>query len=179
MDYQPSVIHYRESEDLDPAPAAPVQKAVNRLFAAFTWVVLLVVLAGWTVVGAIFWIPLLFRAMLRFSVSLVQSVFVGRRPDGAARVLRDAVSFYRRGFVVAIESVTNEEIEGEAHDPQTGNRILLEVLWAIPVWYLILFATGWVQASPADLWSWLASVPWAEMWGAMIDGVRGWIRRGG
>lgn len=174
MDNQAPVIHYHSIEELDPDQVvASAPKTVNRIFAAITWVILVLVLAVWTVVGVLFWIPLLIRAMLRFSLSLLQSVLVGQRPDGAARVLRDAVSFYRRGFVVAIESVTREEIDGETQDPQTGNRLLLELVWAVPVWYLIFFALGWIQASPADLWNWFASIQWNAVLGSLIDWFRG------
>jgi hypothetical protein len=173
MEYQPSVVYYHQSEEPAPAQVAPVQKAANRIFTAITWAILIVVLAVWSVVGALFWIPLMLRAMFRFSLSLVQSVFVGQRPDHAARILRDSVSFYRRGFVVAIETVTGEEIDGETkEDPHTGNRLLLELLWAVPVWYLIFFAMGWVQASPVDLWNWFLAIQWSEILGSLIDWVR-------
>jgi len=175
MDNQAPVIHYHLIEELDPdqVVASGPKKTVNRIFVAITWVILVLVLAVWTVVGALFWIPLLIRAMFRFSLRLLQSVLVGQRPEGAARVLRDAVSFYRRGFVVAIESVTREEIEGEREDPQTGNRLLLELLWAIPIWYLVLFAAGWIQASPADLWHWFTDIQWSAALGSLIDWFRG------
>ncbi len=174
MNNQPSVITYQQSEELDLDKGAQVKKAMNRIFTAITWAILIAVLAVWTVVGAVFWIPLMLRAMLRFSLSLVQSVFVGQRPDGAARILRDAVSFYRRGFVVAVEVVTKEEVEGEAKDPQTGNLLLLELMWAIPVWYLILFSMGWIPASPAEIWGWFASIQWGAELGSLIDWFRGW-----
>lgn len=174
MDNQAPVIHYHTIEELDPDQVvASVPKTVNRIFAVVTWVILVFVLAVWTIVGALFWIPLLIRAMFRFSLSLLQSILVGQRPEGAARILRDAVSFYRRGFVVAIESVTREEIDGEAQDPQTGNRLVLELLWAILVWYLISFAMGWIHASPADLWNGFASIQWSAALGNVIDWLRG------
>jgi len=173
MDHQPAAIYYHQIEEPELEQEPPVQKAANRLFSVITWAILFVLLAVWAIVGAFFWIPLLLRAMLRFSLGLVQSVFVGQRPDGSARILRDSVSFYRRGFVVAVETVTREKIDGESkEDPQTGNRLLLELIWAVPVWYLILFAMGWIQASPLDLWNWFAEIRWSEMLGSLIDWVR-------
>jgi hypothetical protein len=173
MDHQPAAIYYHQIQEPELEHEPPVQKAANSLFSGITLAVLFVLLAVWSIVGAFFWIPLLLRAMIRYSLSLVQSVFVGQRPDGAARILRDALSFYRRGFVVAVETVTKEKIDGEKkEDPQTGNRLLLELLWAVPVWYVIFFSMGWIQVSPLDMWNWFVEIRWSEMLGRLIDWVR-------
>ena len=172
MTYQTPELRYENPVEMDPDLSAPLKKTMNRIFEFITWSILVVLLAMWAVVGAIFWIPLMLRAMLRFSLSLLQSVFVGRRPDGAAKGLRDAVSFYRRGFVVAVEVVTKEELDEKAKDPETGNLLLMELLWAIPVWYVILFLLGWIQTSPADMWNGFASIQWSAVLGNVIDWIR-------
>ena len=172
MEREPPTISYRVVEEPEPEPEAPVTRTVNRTLQAITWFILVIVLAVWALVGALFWIPLLLRAMIIFSLRLVQSVFVGQRPKGAARLLRDSVSFYKRGFVVAVEVVTREEIEPDARDPDTGNLLFSEILWAALIWYLILLGLGWIQYSPLDLWRDFLAIPWAEMWAAAV----GWIR---
>ncbi len=173
MTYHPPEMTYHGTAELDPEFATPFQRAANRIFESITWAILITLLAMWAVVGAIFWIPLMLRAMLRFSLGLLQSVFVGQQPEGSAKGLRDAVSFYRRGFVVAVEVVTRKELDRKAKDPETGNLVLLELLWAIPVWYLILLALGWIQTSPVDLWNGFVSIQWSALLGNLIDWIRG------
>jgi hypothetical protein len=174
MNVQTPTYLYQEAPDLEEVREAPMQKAVNKVFEGVTWAILLLLLAIWAVVGAFFWIPLMFRTLLRFSLSLLQSVMVGRRPERAARALRNAVSFYRRGFVVAVEVVTGEEPDAEAEDPDTGVRLFLELAWAVPVWYLLFFSLGYIQDSPADLWNELVTFPWKPFLASVID----WIRPG-
>ena len=167
------ILSYSRVVGREPLEAVPVRHAVNKAFAGVTWAILAIVLAVWAVVGAVFWIPLMLRTVLQFSLSQLKSVFVAERPEGAARALQSAVSFYRRGFVVAFEVIMREEIDGEAKDPETGNRLLLEFLWAVPVWYVILLGVGLIQASPADLWNALGSIEWGQLLGSLFDWFRG------
>jgi hypothetical protein len=152
----------------------PALEVMNYVFLVLTWVILVVVLVVWALVGAIFWIPLLIRAMLRFCLSLIEAMFEGHKPTTAARILRDAVSFYKRGFTVAIEVVTGEEIEDSKEGRVKENRLLLEVLWALLVWYFIFLLFGWVQASPLDLLDWFLAIPWADhlrdLWNSLTGG---------
>ena len=113
------------------------------------------------------------RAMLRFSISLIEAMFEGHKPARAAKILRDAVSFYRRGFVVAVEVVTREQIDHRDEGPVTEHRLLLEFLWALVVWYFIFLLLGWIQASPLDLWDWLISIPWGDHFGDLVQRFRG------
>ena len=137
-------------------------------------VVLGVALLIWAVVGAIFWIPLLIRALFRFSISLAEAMFEGHKPARAARTLLDAVNFYRRGFIVAIELVTREQIYEDEEGPVKENRLLTEFLWALVVWYFIFLLLGLIQTSPFDLLDWFLSVPWAEhmrdLWNGLTEG---------
>ena len=155
-----------DEEEKGPSPYAEV---MNKAFSVLTWVILSVVLLVWAVVGAVFWIPLLLRAMLRFSISLIEAMFEGHKPTKAAKILRDAVSFYRRGFVVAVEVVTREQIDHREEGPVTENRLALEFLWALLVWYFIFLLFGWIQASPLDLIDWFFSIPWADHIRDLID----------
>ena len=173
MSYQPPTLAYRRTEELDPDQEHPVKRAADEVFGGITWAVLMVLLALWAFVGAVFWIPLMLRAMFRFALSLVQAVRVGKRPEGAARGLRDAVSFYRRGFMVAVETVTKMEIDPDAKDPDTGNLLFRELLWAIPIWYVIFLWIGWIQTSPLDAWHWWASIEWGEVFRVADQAVRG------
>jgi hypothetical protein len=147
----------------------PYLKTANTVFKVLTWAILFVVLVVWAVVGAVFWIPLLVRAMLRFCVNLIEAMFEGQKPVRAARTLKEAVSFYRRGFVVAIEVVTKEEIADAAEGPVTENRLLFEVFWALLVWYFIALLMGWIEASPLDLLDWFLAIPWTDHIRGLMD----------
>ncbi len=122
---QQPILSYSRLAQSEPSEGVPVRHAVNKAFAGVTWAILAIVLVVWAVVGAVFWIPLMLRTVLQFSLSHLKSVFVGKRPEGAARALQSAVSFYRRGFVVAFEVIMREEIDGNAKDPETGNLRLV------------------------------------------------------
>lgn len=144
-------------------------EVIDGIFLVLTWVILVVVLAMWAVVGAIFWIPLLVRSMLRFCLSLIEAMFEGHKPARAAGILRDAVSFYRRGFVIAVEVVTQEKVNYDDEGPVTENRLLWEFLWALLVWYFLLLLFGWIQASPLDLLDWFLSIPWTDHIRSLVD----------
>ena len=153
--------------------ARPYVDAIQWGFTALTWLVLFFVLLVWAVVGAVFWIPLILRATLRFSLSLLETVFEGHKPAKAAKALRDAVSFYRRGFVVAVEVITGEKIDERDDGPVTEKRLFKEILWAVLVWYFIALFFGWIQASPLDLVDWFRAIPWGEYFGDLVDRFRG------
>ncbi len=157
-----------EITDKEPPPS-PVVRTTNRIVQVLTWAILAVVLLVWAVVGALFWIPLLLRAMLRFSISLMEAMFVGERPTWAARGLRNAVDFYRRGFLVAVEVVTREDVTEDRRRPAGESRLLFEVFWAALVWYLVLLWIGWIQTSPLDVWHWFVSIPWREAFSAVLE----------
>ena len=178
MTSEPPFRSYRDVDqdervDEEDTGTHPYGEVVNQIFSVLTWVVLFVVLLIWAVVGAVFWIPLLLRAMLRFCVSLIESMFEGHKPSSAARILRGAVNFYRRGFVVAVEVITREEISDKAEGPVAEGRLLREILWALVVWYFIFLLFGWIQFSPLDLMDWFFSIPWAEHIRDLVDRVTG------
>lgn len=175
MKSQMPMIAYRQGDD----PGAGQQntgeaKPAEKVLTALTWGILAIVLAVWAVVGAVFWIPLIIRAMLRFSINLIEAAFEGQKPTTAAKVLRDAVSFYRRGFLVAIEVVMGEAVDEDRMEVTTENRLLLEVLWALLVWYFIFLLLGWIQATPMDLVDWFFSIPWGDYLRDLVGRFRGY-----
>jgi hypothetical protein len=170
---QPPVVSYRSAEGPgEDGVGAIADHPAEKILTVLTWAMLFVVLAVWTVAGAIFWIPLMFRAMIVFCISLIETAFEDKKPASAAKALRNAVGFYRRGFVVAIEVVMRTEVRGDQIEATAENRLLIEVLWAILVWYFIFLLFGWIQASPLDLVDWFISIPWAEHFGDLIQRFR-------
>ena len=172
MPEQPYVRRY---SIIDPDTGAPVQAEapkgrVHKAIRGLTWAILGVCLALWAVVGFLFWVPLLLRSMLEFTLALIQSMLEGARPVQAGRVLRDTVDFYRRGFLVAIEAVFGKLPEPErSQHPMSGSRVVMEIGWALLVWYAVLLMAGVVETTPADLWRGAAEFPWGET----LDGFLG------
>jgi hypothetical protein len=167
-----------EAEDTGLDSDSPLDRAMRFL----TWGILSVCLALWAVVGFIFWIPLLLRSMIQFSLSLSQSMLQGSRPDEAGRILRDTVGFYRRGFAVAVNAVFGAPAKGKGKASTsrlTAKQAAFEIAWAALVWYGILLLIGVIQMSPVDLWYATLALPWAEWWQGAENAVTGWFSGGG
>lgn len=140
-----------------------------------TWSVLAICLAGWSIIGLFLWIPRVVRAVLLFSVALVQSTMAETGAEHAGRRLRSAANFYRRGFVGAVEAIRSprEETKEEAAAGLgiDGRLILRESAWALFVWYLILWAVGFPEVTPVDLVSYLTGLPWSEVWSSTFEAL--------
>lgn len=162
-----SIETYEGEEVREPQPIKQTKAALNMVFKVVTGIILLLILLVWLVVGVVFWIPWVLRASFLFLLSLMESTFQGTRPTEAAKVLRDAVSFYKRGFEVAIEMVGREELDDEEEEEDAvrpeGGRLLKEILWAAVVWYFLLLWAGIIQYSPLDLWESFRSIPWGNL----------------
>lgn len=145
-----------------------------------TWAILSACMILWAVIGFVFWVPLVLSAMIRFTFDLSRSMLRGDQPAEAGRTLREAVSFYRRGFSVAVDAVFGKS-EGAQRPGQqkqkstrlSARRVFFDVLWTVVFWYLFVYATGLVEASPLDGWIALIELPWVAFWGAVVDGVSG------
>lgn len=146
---------------------------VSRLNEIVTWVVLSVCLVAWAVVGLFLWVPRLLRAMVVFSVRLVQSTLTESTAEAAGRSLRSAANFYRRGFLVAVESIrshgeTDEGEKAEGSDGDVGvepGLLVRETVWAIVVWYVVLWSMGPLRGTALDL----ALVPWSDLWSRWVS----------
>ena len=159
-----------ELGDAPPKPKGTVQRSVRTL----TWAILGVCLALWGIIGFLFWVPLLLRSSLRFTLALIQSMLQGTRPHEAGRILYETVDFYRRGFLVAIEAVFGKMPEpDQAHGPMPAGRFVIEIGWAIVFWYAVLLLIGVVETTPADLWRAVVEYPWGERLGQLLDRATG------
>ena len=154
---------------------------VDRGVRYLTWGILSVCLALWAVIGFIFWVPLLLRSMIHFSLALSQSMLQGTRPEEAGRVLRETVDFYRRGFTVAIAAVFRRPPVSQKQAKTKGltpRRWLFELTWTALFWYLVLLGLGVVETGPVDAWNALVALPWGEWWQSLTDTVNGWFAGG-
>lgn len=145
------------------AAQGPTEKVMNGL----TWAILLICLAFWAVIGAVFWIPLILRTMVRFSAAMAPAMLADKKPIRAAQMLRGAVSFYRRGFEVAIDVVTKEPKRDRSEAGEDGGlsgmQFLNELAWAALIWYAILLFFGFIDVTPIDMWYWVAGIQWTEV----------------
>ena len=140
----------------------------DRAMTVFSWGVLVICLGVWAVVGALFWVPLLLRRVVNYSVALVPSMLAVGKPWRAAKRLRHAMSFYGRGFKVTRDMVMRDPDREERPlfaGPEGGPRgiaLVGELVWALMFWYAVLLLVGVVDSTPLDLWRRLADVPWSE-----------------
>ena len=166
-------IRYRTVPESPAAGGEPasVAKARPAVLEWVNWAVFGVVMVVWAVVGALVWIPLLLRAMVRFSLALVQATLDREPPSEAAATLRGAVEFYRRGFVMAADALHGRTPAPTGHARPVSNRRLLgEVGWTVAIWYLLLAVVGLVW-SPLEIGQWLVALPWND-WAV---GAGAWI----
>jgi hypothetical protein len=177
MKTRQATLHYDRLYRSEDAREPPGEKAprASKLSEAVTWGVLGLCLAGWTLVGLFLWIPRVLRAVLVFSVSLIHATLTETSVEAAGRSLRSAADFYRRGFASAVESIRppTPEAEGDHDDdPRRAGSIqpgpiIRETAWAIVVWYVVVWSTGLLQGTPADL----AAVPWSDLWLDAVEAV--------
>jgi hypothetical protein len=142
--------------------------------------VLVVCLGVWSVLGALFWIPLLLRRIVAYSVALTSAMLAGRKPERAAEALRNAMGFYWRGFKTTTQMVTREPeardraAPADEEDGLGGMALASELAWVVLVWYAVLLAVGIVDRTPLDLWHWLAGIPWRD---GVVQPAVEWGRR--
>jgi hypothetical protein len=115
------------------------------------------------------------RAVLAFSVALINSTLTETSAEAAGRRLRSAADFYRRGFVSAVESIRppkagHEEDQGDERrskgSVQSG-LIIREAAWAIVVWYIVAWTVGPIRGTPFDV----VAVPWSELWAEGVEAI--------
>ena len=104
------------------------------------YVTVLVVLAVWSVLGVLFWIPLLVRTIAQVSAALLSSVLTGSSLIPAKHALSQAVAFYSMGFRHAVSLLSDEAESPAASLTDAGLwRVIGEVLYAASFWIATLF----------------------------------------
>ncbi len=151
----------------------------DRAMKVLSWGILLICLAVWTAVGALFWIPLLLRRIVGYSVGLVPSMLAVGKPWREAKRLRNAMSFYARGFKVTRDMVMRDPERDERPlfaGPEGGPRgiaLLGDLMWTLTFWYAVLLLAGVIDSTPLDLWRHLVDVPWSER---VFQPTMEWVR---
>jgi len=161
--YTPPGLEREEQEDTE---------SVSWITEILTWSFVAVCLTIWAAVGFLLWIPRLIRSMVKFSVALMQATITESTADEAARDLRSAADFYKRGFsgaVAAIRSTRGEQPEGGRHIEAAP--LIREVAWAMTFWYVVLWAMGVSVWTPADFWAAFNELPWGDLWNRVVAAV--------
>jgi hypothetical protein len=170
-----SVLRYNRLYRRSEAGEEPTHETprVSKLNEVVTWGVLSVCLAGWALVGLFLWIPLVLRAVLAFSVALMNATLTETSAEAAGRRLRSAANFYRRGFVSAVESIRppqrghgeDQRDEGRSNEGVQSGPIVREAAWAIVVWYIVAWTVGPIRGTPFDI----VGVPWSDLWAGGVE----------
>jgi hypothetical protein len=168
------------------AHASPVadtsdeESTFDQVSQGLTWVGLGISLLIWGVAGFLVWIPLLVRATLSFSLNLLHATLTAQTAERSGLVLKDAINFYRRGFVVAIEAIKGGTTADQDVPIERGVSVstgLNHVVWAFLSWYFLGLLVGVVETSPLDLWRKIAEVPWIEMLNIYADAFNAWFAK--
>jgi hypothetical protein len=106
-------------------------------------------LAIWAIIGFLFWVPFLARAIAVFSSSVLYYTMTNRDASHLAPYLETAINFYSRGFKLIMSTFSNlESPQGtRATDllPFQAARVMVEFLSAFLFWggIALLFAHPW------------------------------------
>jgi hypothetical protein len=125
---------------------------LGRLITAIRHLVLGVSIVIWTIVGFIFWIPMLVFSIIHFSALIVYATLTEADPSNLASKLERSVTFYLDGFKNIIQAVYRTDGN---HSPTSHLRIdamtlTKHVLSTVGFWLAIvlvtLLTTGVVQS---------------------------------
>jgi hypothetical protein len=103
------------------------------------FLILLVVLSVWAVVGFIFWIPILFRATTVFSALVVHAAFTKQDPYSMRHTLETACGFYFRGFRSAFDVIFNPDDKSNAPPIKLHlGLVIFETFWTLLFWVVFI-----------------------------------------
>lgn len=114
----------------------------NKIIYAIRVLVTLVVLGIWTIMGFVFWIPLLLKMIAYFSSMITISTFRNIQIKAAQDRLNFAIEFYVVGFVMILDILKRKKLE----------KIKLE------------------DIAPVDFWDLLFSIIWDILWTVVFWG---------
>ncbi|HJZ65070.1 MAG TPA: hypothetical protein VKD70_12170 [Candidatus Acidoferrum sp.] len=107
--------------------------------------ILVITIAGWTIIGFFVWVPLLIRTTALFAATVLY-VTLFRDPDRMVKTeqaLRNAVRFYLHGFEHFIRFYRLRH----AAEPPVGplsdlkwKELMVECIWVIGMWAVIYFS---------------------------------------
>ena len=170
------------------ADSGAVKVVIHYTLRTLTWLIVATAMLVWLMIGFFFWVPLLIRAGIGFSVEVVNATLAGRSAEAAGVMLRRAVDFYRSGFVIAIEAIQErtdgtDSTPGRTHDTQTKSRksgyhargFLNEVAWTVLIWYLLASVVGWTSWTPVWAFGEFLDIEWARHFRILWYSLTSWL----
>lgn len=111
---------------------------MNAIITVMMWLMFLIVVTAWAVIGFVLWIPLLVRATTVFSAMVVHAAITGQKPDVLRGHLESASRFYPDGFRIAFD-VVHKPTNSQPHPVHIQFwRVFAECLWTLAFWMLAL-----------------------------------------
>jgi hypothetical protein len=92
----------------------------------------------WVILGFVFWIALLFRQIMVFTVLSVVYALTGRSNSRLTTLLDSAIGFWLRGFVVIIENCFGSSSATTPPDTIGFGRVISESLYVVVFWTLVV-----------------------------------------
>ena len=164
-----------------------VKVVVHYTLRALTWLIVATAMLVWLLIGFFFWVPLLVRAGIGFSVEVVNATLTGRSAEAAGVMLKRAVDFYRSGFVIAIEAIQDRaerraprQVVPQYNDEEgqigiDARGFLNEVGWTILIWYLLASVLGWTTWTPLRVVGEFLDIEWAQHFRILWYSFTSWV----
>jgi phosphatidylglycerophosphate synthase len=116
--------------------------SMDRIVSVVLFIVLIICLLAWAVIGLFFWVPLLFRETAMFSVRVMHASITSQSIRNSSQGLQLAASFYINGFLTAINAVGLNASTSNERARLRLFVLLFESLWAAVTWVAILAVAG-------------------------------------
>lgn len=116
--------------------------------------ILILCLALWSIIGFLFWIPLLVRTVAVFSAGILYATLTREDPAVYGRQLQTAVTFYADGFrrtVMALSVRADANGAAPKGPPFRVARFLVEIAWAGVFWVAFLILLERLELVPPTL----------------------------
>ena len=105
-----------------------------------TYVMFVIVVVVWSVVGFLLWIPLLVRSTFHFAATITYATVTQRNPAHLRHYIESASSFYSLGFRAAWGILEPTAAPAYQESEHSFGRFLSEILWAFLFWIVTLCA---------------------------------------
>ena len=122
----------------------PVDGITGRFIQGIKWIVYIVVMLMWAVIGFALWVPLIFRMTLRFTATVMLEAISTDKNYTAIMEARMnyAIAFYPQTFNRISDSVFGDPDTVSKPPDMKGDLklILIEIAWSAVVWSVVIFS---------------------------------------
>ncbi len=120
-----------------------------------TFLIFLVALVVWAIIGFIFWIPMLTRATTVFAGMILYATLTGQKADALREYLRLASGFYPDGFRITKDALYPTDTGATPSEIEFyPGRFILEFFWTIVFWVGVLWIGQPTLLTPLTGRSW-------------------------